>query len=678
MGKDGAMPACLPRTARPVIAALLAGTTLVAAPAAAPAAPGEVEPGFGGPGFVLTDVAEREAASDVLAQPDGRVVAVGGTEEAALLVRYRPDGSLDPSFGSGGIVRGVPAEPSHPSAGVLQPDGKIVVAGSDGGFDDFLVVRYLADGRLDPAFGAGGVVRTDFGDVDQAFGLALQPDGKLVAAGRSGPRLALARYLPGGGPDPAFGTGGRVTTPSPAGGEAEATAVGLLSTGGVVVGGRDAAPQGAVRMLVARYGADGALAGTSQGPGDSVSAVLVQGGDKVVVGGAAGSGERSSHVLARFQADGTVDPSFGTGGATTTSLGVFGSITGLAADGAGRIVASGDAASTTGFPDAFFFATVERFTADGVPDASFGCAGRTVVEVPTDLGGRATGVAVSGEDIVLAGVAFRSREPDRADVLLLRVRGGGPAGTGYWVARADGGVSAFGSAGACGSLRGVPLNRPVVGHAATPSADGYWLVASDGGVFAFGDAVFRGSTGAIRLNRPMVGMAPTPSGNGYWLVAADGGVFAFGDAAFRGSTGALRLNQPVVGMAPTPSGGGYWLVAADGGVFAFGDAVFRGSTGALRLNRPVVGMAATPSGGGYWLVAADGGVFAFGDALFRGSTGAVPLARPVVGMGRTPSGGGYWLGASDGGVFAFGDAPFQGSTGASRFGSAAVAITAGR
>ena len=121
-------------------------------------------------------------------------------------------------------------------------------------------------------------------------------------------------------------------------------------------------------------------------------------------------------------------------------------------------------------------------------------------------------------------------------------------------------------------MGGKPLNKPIVGIAATHDGGGYWEVASDGGIFTFGDATFYGSMGAKPLNQPIVGMAPTPDGGGYWLVAADGGIFSFGDATFYGSTGSLHLNAPIVGMASTPDGGGYWLVASDGGVFNYGDA----------------------------------------------------------------------------------------------------------
>jgi hypothetical protein len=236
------------------------------------------------------------------------------------------------------------------------------------------------------------------------------------------------------------------------------------------------------------------------------------------------------------------------------------------------------------------------------------------------------------------------------------------AGPGYRMAAADGGVFSF-CAPFLGSMGGHPLNRPVVGTAATPDRAGYWLVASDGGIFSFGDARFFGSTGALRLNRPVVGMAPTPDGGGYWLVASDGGVFSFGDARFFGSTGALRLNRPIVGMAPTPDGVGYWLVASDGGVFSFGNARFLGSLGGQPLNQPVVGMAATSDGLGYLMVASDGGIFTFGDARFSGSMGGRPLNRPIVGMAASSDGGGYWEVASDGGIFSFGSAIYHGSTG---------------
>ncbi len=233
--------------------------------------------------------------------------------------------------------------------------------------------------------------------------------------------------------------------------------------------------------------------------------------------------------------------------------------------------------------------------------------------------------------------------------------------TGYWFVAADGGIFSFGP-NFFGSMGGTPLNKPVVGMAATPDANGYWLVASDGGIFSFGDASFFGSTGAISLNKPIVGMATTPDGFGYWLVASDGGIFAFGDARFMGSMGGTHLNQPVVGMAATPDGGGYWLVAADGGIFSFGDAQFFGSTGAIHLNKPVVGLTPMPDGNGYWFVASDGGIFAYGDAGFFGSMGGSPLNQPVVGMAAASAYQGYWLVARDGGIFSFGP-PFFGSTG---------------
>jgi hypothetical protein len=235
-------------------------------------------------------------------------------------------------------------------------------------------------------------------------------------------------------------------------------------------------------------------------------------------------------------------------------------------------------------------------------------------------------------------------------------------GSGYWLARSDGDVVNYGSAGAFGSLasQGVVPFEPVVGLAPTHDDLGYWLVAADGGVFSYGDAHFYGSIGGEVLNAPVVGMAATPDGKGYWLVASDGGVFNYGDAAFYGSMGGKPLSEPIVGIAPTADGKGYWLVGSDGGVFSFGDAVFHGSLGGTPLNQPIVGISPDDVTGGYWLVASDGGVFALG-APYLGSMGGLPLNAPITAIAATPSSLGYRLVAADGGVFDLGDAHFLGA-----------------
>ena len=220
-----------------------------------------------------------------------------------------------------------------------------------------------------------------------------------------------------------------------------------------------------------------------------------------------------------------------------------------------------------------------------------------------------------------------------------------PAGSGYTMAAADGGVFTFGQAHFSGSLGGTKLTSPIVGMAPTLDQGGYWLAAANGSVDTFGDAVNFGSMAGKALDAPIVGIAatpvasaapgatPTPAGKGYWLVGQDGGVFTFGDAHYFGSLPGIGVHvSDVVGMASTPTGHGYWLVAADGGVFGFGDAAFYGSLPGIGVHvSDVVGIAATPDGHGYWLMGADGGVFSFGDAQFYGSMGGTHLDAPVVG-----------------------------------------------
>ncbi len=142
----------------------------------------------------------------VRARPDGRLLVAAQAGNAAsgpfALLQYLPDGALDVEFGEGGLVLTPFGTPSDaPRDLVLLPDGRAVAAGYDDtdSISDVALVRYLADGSPDPEFGTGGVVTTDVaGDNDLAYGLALQPDGRLVAVGYaedgSGVRSLLVRY----------------------------------------------------------------------------------------------------------------------------------------------------------------------------------------------------------------------------------------------------------------------------------------------------------------------------------------------------------------------------------------------------------------------------------------------------------------------------------------------------
>jgi uncharacterized delta-60 repeat protein len=169
-----------------------------------------------------------KVAEDVAVQPDGRIVAVGemidGTSNWYFgAFRYLPNGELDPSFGKGGWVDNDLGSFEFPHAVALQRDGGIVVAGEgDCRYTGcFMLARYRPDGSLDPGFGEGGVVRTPFGLVTgaRAFDVSLAPDGRIVAAGfvqkggdgQDSSHFAVARYLPDGRLDQSFSRDGRAT-----------------------------------------------------------------------------------------------------------------------------------------------------------------------------------------------------------------------------------------------------------------------------------------------------------------------------------------------------------------------------------------------------------------------------------------------------------------------------------
>jgi uncharacterized delta-60 repeat protein len=409
---------------------ILAATALVLQVVLAPpagAARGVLDPTFGGDGKVTTDFDTGvDVADDLVIQADGKIVAAGqaeiGDQGVFGLVRYDQDGSLDPTFGSDGRVT-TPFFGSEALALAVQGDGKIVAVGATGTDStggDFALARYEPDGTLDPSFGDEGTVTTDFHHGNQlALDVALQGNGKIVVAGEtSGPGgfhrdFAVARYEPDGTLDASFGTGGMVRTDF--GYFDRANAVAIQGNGRIVVAGEVTGPvRGDIDFGLARYNLDGTL-DRSFGTGgrvrtsfggeiDRAEDLVVQGNGKIVVAGLTTAGVGGDFALARYAPDGALDPGFGAGGMVTTDFGGQGDdANALVLQGNGKIVAAGLAG--TGSQE-FGLA---QYNLDGSLNVRFGRGGKVVTDFvgnPDD----ATAVALTADGkIVVAGEAFIGR-----------------------------------------------------------------------------------------------------------------------------------------------------------------------------------------------------------------------------------------------------------------------------
>jgi uncharacterized delta-60 repeat protein len=207
---------------------------------------GNFDGAFGAGGRRVTSFGGLEGATDMQLQPDGSIVLAGTTDVNGsrdfAVARLKTDGTLDSQFGDGGKSIGGfgPGSRDSGNAVALQPDGKILVAGSTdvNGDDDFAVERLsVPSGNFDPSFGDGGkaVVNFRVGQSEAANEMALQPDGKIVLVGVSNHSIAVARLLPDGKVDPSFGTNGRSIIDLPTDFEA-ATSVAIQPEGGIVVG----------------------------------------------------------------------------------------------------------------------------------------------------------------------------------------------------------------------------------------------------------------------------------------------------------------------------------------------------------------------------------------------------------------------------------------------------------
>jgi uncharacterized delta-60 repeat protein len=375
---------------------------------------------------------------------------------AALLVTFAAPsaaapGQLDPSFGVGGtVVTEFPSSYSGARAVAIQADGRIVAAGfahtNDSIISDFALTRYDSSGALDPTFGTGGRVRTDFGSrFDEALAVAVQSDGRIVVAGNSsdanGSDMAVARYNSDGTLDLSFDGDGMALVDF--GSESSGRAVALQPDGKIVVAGWVTHPVGAgccvsdfglARLTTAgapdsSFGGEGRvvtdfLPGADNGH-DAAQAVLVQADGRIVAAGAGVSGVTSvDFAVARYLADGSLDSTFSNDGLVTTDfVDDFDEIRDLAVATGGRLVAGGQSCEFPGNSDEVCDFGLARYTSDGTLDRRFGRQGR----IRTDLGGdvnegiRGVGVQADGR-IVAAG---DTAGPGASDVGLTRYRSDG-------------------------------------------------------------------------------------------------------------------------------------------------------------------------------------------------------------------------------------------------------------
>lgn len=355
---------------------------------------GAADPSFGVDGKVLALSAFSFRAFAAALQADGKIVLAGSSGPSTAfrehlidvgVARFHADGSLDTSFGNGGVViTNVFNNEDRATAVAVLPDGRILVGGfartfGFGNHYEFLLARYLADGQRDPTFGVNGLRTTDFfGSWDFVHALAVQPDGKIVATGevKFSPlvnlssnymSVGLARYHPDGQLDLSFGEGGKVHT-------------------------EFFDEQGNVQHAAA-------------------SSMVLQPEGKILIGGHVQRDDqtrRRNVILARYLPDGSLDPRFGTAGRVETDLGRVDDVgNSLLLQPDGKIVVAANHALIQPFEvvsDNRNF-LVQRYHPNGALDPAFGSAGSVVTQFSPGLDSAASILQQADGRLVAAGAA---------------------------------------------------------------------------------------------------------------------------------------------------------------------------------------------------------------------------------------------------------------------------------
>jgi len=408
--------------------------------------PGCFDISFGGTGYVLTDTSgpfgvtgDMDWGREVAILPDGKMLVVGWSRkpdnsgDETALVRYNPDGTLDPTFGTNGIAR---LAKDHPADMALQPDGKILLVGF--GFR-FSVARLNPDGSLDTSFGSGGETASlVFGKGPHASGtaqaVAVQGDGKILVAGYGGTtRWAIARFNSNGSLDTTFANGGKLEL-NATGGTGWAIAFQTVLVGGqpverILVGGSSKpGPGQSTAFTVMRFTMSGAV-DTSFGPSgngmvqkdvcseaDTVKRLGVDADGNIIVAGMVQIGTTATNyanhnpALARFTANGLPDNTFGEGipqrpGTTVVEvIGGYDTQWGFAIQGDGKILVSGFADATDSTRNYIYLA---RFDPAGTLDTTFGTGGLVAIDASdvADNFGHRLALQADGKIVVVGSAA---------------------------------------------------------------------------------------------------------------------------------------------------------------------------------------------------------------------------------------------------------------------------------
>jgi uncharacterized delta-60 repeat protein len=367
------------------------------------AAPGDIDRTFGSNGIVITPHGSVSEVGQAVVQSDGKFVVVGANGSDFYIARLNANGGFDTTFDLDGQATIAVSPREDRAAGVfVQTDGKILICGStrsESSTWDFAVVRLNSDGTLDNTFDNDGIKISAITSADDfADAVIAQPDGKIIVAGQSMTNqmnMIVVRYNADGSPDASF-DGDGVATAQFQEGASTSSDVQLQGDGKIVVAGGTAV--GSIFSLysfgVARFNPNGTLDAGFAGDGtafvdvrngaaqqNSAENLLIQPDGKIVASGNTNSGFASGNDFAvlRLSANGTPDPTFGSGGKVITPIGPnddFPKSLAIQADGKLLVGGEGRIGSSS--------FTLVRYNPDGRLDPLFGINGISFVRPISD------------------------------------------------------------------------------------------------------------------------------------------------------------------------------------------------------------------------------------------------------------------------------------------------------